>query len=118
MASATISASLLAMARNDHSVKSICDAKEKFFVTDRCENWAKKVGVNPEVWTVLVFVLEHIVNHGGVVRSILFRYTLRPLVCIPERLAELHPAISKDCFQVKSNLLTDFRFTTHEHYDS
>ncbi len=23
------------------------------------------------------------------------------------------PNIRKDCFQVKSNLLTDFRFTTH-----
>ena len=23
------------------------------------------------------------------------------------------PGIRKDCFQVKSNLLTDFRFTTH-----
>jgi hypothetical protein len=39
---------------SDHSVlgESVRDAKDKFFITVRCEHWAKKVGVNPEVWTI------------------------------------------------------------------
>jgi hypothetical protein len=37
----------------DHSIlgESICDEKDKFFVTVRWNHWAEKVSVNPEVWT-------------------------------------------------------------------
>jgi hypothetical protein len=45
--------SLLVGNFSDHSVlgESFRDAKDKFFITVRCEHWAKKVSVNPEVWT-------------------------------------------------------------------
>ena len=45
--------SILVDNRSDHSVLSECvrDAEDKFFVTVHCDHWAKKVGVNPEVWT-------------------------------------------------------------------
>jgi hypothetical protein len=46
--------SLLVGYRSDHNVlsESVRDAKDKFFITVRCEHWAKKVGVNLEVWMV------------------------------------------------------------------
>ena len=46
--------SILVGNRSDHSVLSECvrDVEDKFFVTVHCDHWAKKICMNPEVWTV------------------------------------------------------------------
>ncbi len=49
-----------------------------------------------------------------VLKPLLHKFSHSPKVCrCLLKLKKTKNPIRKDCFQVKSNLLTDFRFTTH-----
>jgi hypothetical protein len=53
MASATVSASLLAITVNTaYFGKASVMQRTNVFITVRCEHWTKKGSVNPKVWTI------------------------------------------------------------------